>query len=215
MYRVVRAVNTFCVTDLSSLYLDALKDTLYTERADAPRRRSAQTVLYDILVLLLKVTAPILAFTVDEAWEHLTVREEDAPSVHLTRWPAPVVVADGPQLAARWDRLVALRTDILKALEAARAAGTIGSALEARVIITAASTDECSQLTADREALTILAIVSAVDVVAGTAGRTIQVQRAAGRKCARCWMFRTSVGRHSAHPELCDRCMQVITEAST
>ena len=94
-------------------------------------------------------------------------------------------------------------------------AGTIGSALEASVILGAASSDELRQLTAEREALTILTIVSAVEVVPGHGSRTVQVKRAEGRKCARCWMFRAVVGQHPEHPELCERCVSIVTGVPT
>ena len=208
--RVVRAINTFCVVDLSSMYLDALKDGLYTEAPNAPQRRSAQTVLSDMVVGLLTVLAPILSFTADEAWEHLTAREEREPSVHLARWPRLAALHEEPSARERWERILSVRAEVLKALEAARSAELIGGALEAQVTIAARSDDELRQLTADQELVTILTIVSGLEVVSAGDGPRVKIQRAKGRKCLRCWMFRESVGRDATHPELCDRCVTVI-----
>jgi len=211
-FRVVRAVNAWCVTDLSAIYLDALKDALYTEAPHAPRRRSAQTVVYDILGVLVRVIAPVLPFLADEVWEAVPVRDEAAVSAQLLRWPVPQAIPEAGAVLAQGAAWLALRSEVLKALEEARMQGLIGSPLEAQVTL-AAPPPEMERLTNAREGLTILTIVSALEVRPGAAGaqaRAIQVRRAEGTKCARCWMFRTSVGQDAEHPTLCDRCVGVV-----
>jgi isoleucyl-tRNA synthetase len=120
---VFHTLHNFCVVDLSSFYLDVLKDTLYTARADAPERRSAQTVLHETLLALVKLMAPILAFTAEEIWGYLPAASREESSIHLTEFPQVHDALVDEALDARWERLLEVRGEILKALEEEGLAG--------------------------------------------------------------------------------------------
>jgi isoleucyl-tRNA synthetase len=220
-HEVVKDVYQFCVVDLSSFYLDALKDRLYTEAAASVKRRCAQTVLYDILGTLTRVMAPILVTTAEEVWQVMRasgwVKEA---SVHLSRWPeGPAEAVADEAMTQRWNTFLALRDAVMKALETERAKGVIGSPLQAQVTLHV-ETESLQQLCeAHREALAEAFVVSGVVVrrngpaaaatdVPGLAA--IGVAPAAGLKCERCWKHLASVGSDAAHPRLCARCARVV-----
>ncbi|MBI2885182.1 MAG: isoleucine--tRNA ligase [Candidatus Omnitrophica bacterium] len=218
-HQAARALYHYCVVELSSCYLDALKDRLYTEAAGSPARRCAQTVLYAILHALARLTAPVLSLTADEVWQLMRAKGlADEPSVHMARWPADIVPAAerDADLLARWEQFLSVRDEVMKALEAQRAAGVIGSPLEARV--TLVTPDARLQRTWDghRADLAEACVVSdlAVQLGSGAAGPAglsqVIVERAPGTKCQRCWKFQSSVGANAAHPQLCARCAGVI-----
>jgi isoleucyl-tRNA synthetase len=219
-HTVFHSVHNFCAVDLSALYLDIIKDRLYTSRPDDPRRRAAQTTCFDVLGALTRLMAPILTFTCEEAWRYLPGAR--AESVHLEHFPeAPRDWLDDT-LKRDWDRLLEVRREVAKALEAARAAKLIGSALEAAVRITHAPEDLPALLRTKRELLPTLFIVSRVELERSGAsasvtyesqdipGLIIGVDRARGDKCERCWMRSERVGAHPEHPSLCERCVPVI-----
>ncbi len=219
-HEVIKAVYQFCVVDLSSFYLDALKDRLYTEGAAAAKRRCAQFVLYDILTTLVKIVAPVLAATADEVWQsmHRAGWVVEA-SVHLAAWPQPAADGMNEERRQRWSRFRALREVVMKALEEQRAKNVIGSPLEAQVTLLVSDRSLQRECEAYRETLAEAFVVSAVDVqadgvaagaseVPGLAG--VRVARAPGQKCQRCWKHLTSVGSQPAHPALCERCVQVV-----
>jgi isoleucyl-tRNA synthetase len=207
-------LHNFCAVDLSAFYLDVLKDRLYTSAPKSPLRRSAQTALHEILVGLVKLMAPILSFTADEVWRYIPMPDR-AQSVHLTEFPAirPELVDDA--LAQEWERLLVVREEVLRHLEAARKEKRIGSAQEAAVELTVPSAD-FDFLAAHREDLEVICIVSRLAVrradgpEAGQA-MAVRVERALGAKCPRCWNYRESVGTSAAHPDLCGRCADVLT----
>jgi isoleucyl-tRNA synthetase len=208
-------LHNFCAVDLSAFYLDVLKDRVYTSGPASRLRRSAQTAMYEILVTLTKLMAPVLSFTADEVWRYLPMPGKPA-SVHLTEFPAPRAELLDEGLAQEWDRLLLVRDEVLKALEAARKAKRIGSAQEAAVELLAPPAD-FDFLAARREELETICIVSRLtvrrsDEPAGGQTLTVRVERAPGVKCQRCWNFRDSVGASGAHPALCDRCVSVLQE---
>ena len=135
--QAIRAVADFCILDLSAFYLDSLKDKLYTFSPDAPERRSAQTVLYEILLAVTKMMAPVLSFTAEEAWT--TARQEIDPSlegsVFLADYPRYAPAAADEALLARWEKIMAARETVTKAIEEQRQAGVVGSSLEARITL--------------------------------------------------------------------------------
>ena len=210
-HAVYRAIYNFCVVDLSNFYLDIIKDRLYCEGKDSALRRSAQTAMYRILDGMTRMVAPILAFTSDEIWAAMPHDSAaNAESVLLNDIPAydPALALD-EAAAARWTALAALREDVNKALEAARAAKTIGKSLEAAVTLhltaeQAALKNECPDFLAD------LFIVSKVTVGEDAQGETagVDVAPAAGAKCERCWKFHEDVGEDG----LCPRCHSVVAE---
>ena len=207
------AFINFCSVDLSAFYLDVIKDRLYCERADSHERRSAQTVLYALADAMVRLMAPILPFTADEVWEHLPGdakgREE---SVHLALFlEADKSHGDG-ELAERWQRLLALRDGVLKELEEARKNQGLGSALNAKVKVFSADSFR-SFVEPYLDDLAALFIVSAVEVGAsdGQADAwSVQVEKAEGEKCGRCWMVLPTVGQDANHPTLCHRCVSIL-----
>ncbi len=223
-HTVFRAVHNFCAVDLSALYLDVIKDRLYTSAPTDPRRRAAQTTCYDIFRALARMMAPILTFTSEEAWRY--VPGARAESVHLERFPEVPVEWLDDTLDAEWSRLLEVRREIAKALETARAQGLIGSGLEAAVTIVAAPEDLPELLRRKRDLLPTLLIVSQVafDRPASKPavvhesqeipGLVIGIDRARGRKCERCWMWTERVGESAAHPGLCERCLPIVTARS-
>ena len=223
-HTVFHAVHNFCAVDLSALYLDVIKDRLYTSAPTDPRRRAAQTTCYDIFRALARMMAPILTFTSEEAWRY--VPGARAESVHLERFPEVPVEWLDDTLDAEWSRLLEVRREIAKALETARARGLIGSGLEAAVTIAAAPEDLPELLRRKRDLLPTLLIVSQVGFDRPASkpavvhesqeipGLVIGIDRARGRKCERCWMWTERVGESAAHPGLCERCLPIVTARS-
>ncbi len=207
---VSHAVNDFCVVELSSFYLDIIKDRLYCEEKDSLARRSAQTALWLILDTMTKLFAPILAFTCDEIWQAMPHRQgDDGRNVLLNQMNQPFTgyALDGEAMA-RWDKVIAVRDAVNSALEAARNEKKIGKSLEAAVSLTVPAEDAfLTQL--DRDELADLLIVSQVDTAVG-GELAVSVSPAAGEKCERCWKHHSLVGSHTQHPTLCPRCAKVV-----
>jgi isoleucyl-tRNA synthetase len=224
-----QSLHNFCAVDLSALYLDVLKDRLYTSAANAPERRAAQTACYRILDALVRLMAPILTFTAEEVWDHFRVAGK-APSVHLTDFPAvdPAWLDEGVERA--WGDLLRVRGEIAKGLEQARAAKLIGAALDAHVTLYVSDPAlRASVGAAGERLLRELCIVSQARIEAGgpptglasgpdqivlretgLPGLAVAVRHADGQKCARCWTWSAAVGRDAGHPALCERCLPVI-----
>jgi isoleucyl-tRNA synthetase len=213
------SVHNFCAVDLSALYLDVIKDRLYTSAPGDPRRRAAQTVCYEVFGALARLMAPLMTFTAEEAWRYLPGTRSE--SVHLERFPEVPLEWLDDTLKREWDRLLEVRREVARALELARARKLIGSGLEATVRIATAPEDLPALLDAKGTVLQTLFIVSGVELGAGPSGvvhyesqeipgLVIDVDRAPGDKCERCWMRRPSVGTSAAHPGLCDRCVAVV-----
>jgi isoleucyl-tRNA synthetase len=208
-------LHNFCAVDLSSLYLDILKDRLYTRGGRSPQRRSAQTAMHHVLDVLIRVSAPILAFTAEEAWQAVPPGGGQRESVHLADWPAVDQGLIDEPLEAEWERLLEVRKEVSKALEIARQGDMIGNALEAEVTIACADERTLRFLKEKEHMLADLFIVSQVvlkGVNALGSGRTreVSVARARGTKCARCWKYSVSVGEDDAHPTICRRCVAVV-----
>ena len=205
---VSHAVNDFCVVELSSFYLDIIKDRLYCDETGGVSRRSAQTALWMILDTITKLFAPILAFTCDEIWLAMPHKDsDDARNVLLNQMNKPfeAYALDGGAMAA-WNGLTEVRNTVNGALEAARAEKKIGKSLEAKVTIPAGKIDGDRFM--DMEDLADLMIVSQVEVSADAVD--VQVAPAQGAKCERCWKVLPSVGRDGEHPGLCPRCARVV-----
>ena len=200
---VVQRLQTYCSEDLGGFYLDVLKDRLYTAAAGSAGRRSAQTALALIRDALLKLMAPILSFTAEEAWSIL--RPGD-PTIFVHTWERMLPdIAGGDALAARWSKIVAVRALVQKELEAVRQAGRIGSSLQAEVDIVA-DADTYAALASLDDDLRFVLITSAARVTQGDA-LSITVAPSTHPKCERCWHWRADVGRDSAHAGLCGRCV--------
>ncbi|MGW8312322.1 MAG: isoleucine--tRNA ligase [Desulfuromonadales bacterium] len=210
------AVHNFCAVDMSAFYLDVLKDRLYTAPTTSPARRSAQTAMYRILDALTRMMAPVLSFTAEEIWGFLPGERE--ASVHLADFPSFAASLVDVNLEAKYDRLLALRSDVAKVLEHARTDKVIGHSLDARVQL-AADGDLGALLKSEAGQLAELFIVSQVEVCdnlpQGSVGESlpglkITVGKAAGEKCSRCWNYATTVGADEKHPEICHRCLQAL-----
>ncbi len=200
--RAYHALYNFCVIDMSNFYMDVLKDRLYC--ADGPARRSAQTALYRILVDFTRLLAPILCFTAQEIWSFIPKTPGMKEYVVFEQMPAPRPAAD-EAFTAKWARLIAVRDEVKKALEQARAEKAIGSSLEAAVTLAADAADRALLTAMDPADLADLFIVSQVTVEAGEA-LGVRVARADGQKCPRCWKY----DRHAGADGLCPRCAKVL-----
>jgi isoleucyl-tRNA synthetase len=216
-HTIFHALNNFCAVDLSAVYLDILKDRLYTFRKDSPLRRGSQTVLFDVLMALTKLMAPILSFTAEEIWRMLPEaarREAGADSVHLASFPEAHPKWKDEALAQRWERLLEIRTRVQAELELKRRDKIIGASLEARVILQA-NPDAYSLLKKYEQDLPTLFIVSQVEVeevhhLPQQSDVVVTVVKAEGEKCERCWNYRPAVGTFPDHRTLCDRCVEAI-----
>ena len=226
---VSHAINDFCVVELSSFYLDIIKDRLYCEEKDGAKRRSAQTALWLILDTMTKLFAPILAFTCDEIWQAMPHRDsDDGRNVILNEMNQPFAdyaLDDAAML--RWGVLMQLRDSVNAALEAARNEKKIGKALEAHVTLVTDQAVAESNLEETRKAFADqwadLFIVSDVEVSDDAAlyaqgidtvlsGVRVLISEAKGEKCERCWKHHTGVGSDIAHPTLCPRCAAVVAK---
>lgn len=205
-HQVVHQLHNYCSEDLGGFYLDILKDRLYTSTAKGLPRRSAQTALHHIAHSLVRLFAPILSFTSDEVWEHLTGDAED--SVLLHQWHAFPVQPDTKLLQQRWEKIRALRAQVLKKLEESRTQGQIGSSLAATVDIRAHDAD-FALLSTLQDDLRFVLIVSEVNLTRGNDSQQqeISVKSSTHDKCERCWHYREDVGQHAEHPALCQRCI--------
>jgi isoleucyl-tRNA synthetase len=212
---IYHAIYNFCTITLSARYFDIIKDRLYIYAPKSFERRSAQTVLYRIADVLARLIAPILAFTADEIWENLPAR--DLPSVHLAEFPAASQTKD-VELAARWEKLFAVRDEVLKSLETARNEKLIGSSLEAKTILTA-DDDLFEFLNRYAAELRYIFIVSQVELNRSSDtekdGLRVQVVTADGKKCERCWNYSVKVGVSERYPTICERCVAVLNEIET
>jgi len=219
---VYKEVYAFCNDDLSSFYLDILKDRLYTSSTYAPQRQSAQTVLFYILNYLVRLLAPILVFTAEEVFGLMPKNQElrSAAGVHCLAWLEVPEQWRNQDIQRRYEPLVALRPFVMRALEDQRKDGRIGSSLEARIIFKSCSAEDLEYLTAHQDELPADFIVSQVDVrsvetVSNPLGsqfsRTeVEIVRAEGEKCQRCWNYRV-LGVDPDYPDLCERCAAALS----
>ena len=211
-HTVSHAINDFCVVELSSFYLDIIKDRLYCEETDGLKRRSAQTALWMILDTMTKLFSPILAFTCDEIWQAMPHRaEDDSRNVVLNDMNKPFAeYALDDAAMAKWSRIIAVRNAVNGALEAARAEKKIGKALEADIYLTVTAEDAFLK-EMDGVELADIMITSGVVVTVGDELK-VDVVAAKGEKCERCWKVLSSVGTVAEHPTVCKRCAAVVSK---
>jgi len=214
-HAIYHALNNFCSVDLSAVYLDILKDRLYTFRKDSPLRRGSQTVLYKIILAMTKLMAPVLSFTAEEIWRTLSAQFPEAleaKSVHASRFPDAQPEWNDQALAQRWERLLKYRTEVQGLLEGMRQEKEIGSSLEARVELLARPPvyEFLKPYEADLPALFIVSQVGLVSDPTTASDLAIVKSRARGKKCERCWNYRSAVGKDESHPTLCDRCVEAV-----
>ncbi len=220
-YHVVyHSLYNYCTLDLSAFYLDVLKDRLYTSPAPSQPRRSAQTVLYHLLDGMTRLMAPILMFTADEIWQHIPAGNHKEMSVHLALFPDANEKWHDQNLGKRWDFLLAVRSEVTKALEIARGQKLIGHPLDAAVIISA-SESIYDQIQPYAESLSTLFIVSEASLKKGELledayiseelkGLSIRIEPAGGKKCERCWKHASDVGQSTAYETVCGRCRDAL-----
>jgi isoleucyl-tRNA synthetase len=208
-HRVYHLINGFCAVEISSFYIDVMKDPLYTLAPDSAERRSAQTAILETVATLAKLLGPVLPFTAEEVWGFLPGRKEE--SVHLAKFPVADATRRDADLEARWQRLMEVRRVASLELERARQAGQIGKSLEAQVEIEPDNEATCRLLKTMGPMLETILIVSQVHVNGPTGNELrVKVRHAAGEKCVRCWRWTEDVGMDAAHPELCGRCTDVL-----
>ena len=207
---VYHSIHNFCVVDMSNFYLDVLKDRLYTEKADSPRRRAAQTAMYLILNAMTRMIAPILAYTSDEIWKFMPHSAADEAShVIYNEMPEKVAVDVDDSFMEFWNRIHELRDDVKKTLEPMIKEKTIKSSLEAKVTLSAGG-ETLEFLRQAEPELADAFIVSEVVIADNGAGLEITAEKAEGEKCERCWAIRKSVGADAEHPTLCAHCCETL-----
>ncbi|MGZ8921367.1 MAG: class I tRNA ligase family protein, partial [Limisphaerales bacterium] len=210
-------ISQFAAVELSAIYHDIVKDRLYTDAANAPRRRSTQTVLHRIVRGLCQMLAPMIAFTADEAWEFIPAASKEG-SVHESEWKA-TEFSVSPEEKKVWADLFKLREQVLPELEKARQAKTIGKALEAQVklgLTDGVTTWVVDHLLPLQELLNVSQIKTAHHSAADPSAKdlqgfpTVEVARADGQKCERCWHYEMDVGTDKDHPTICARCVTAV-----
>ena len=218
---VFHSLHNFCTVDLSSLYLDILKDRLYTSPASSRERRAAQTALYKILDALVRLMATILSYTAEEVWGHLPGPKPRVESVHLTLFPEVEAKYLDEQFEERWELLLKVRGEVSKSLEIARQNKLIGNSLEAAVTL-GAPEKLLSFLRQNEAQLQDFFIVSQVELVSSLPaeayrspeleGLKILVSRAKGKKCERCWIYDPRTGESTDYPSVCPRCRDALSK---
>ncbi|MGL4667011.1 MAG: class I tRNA ligase family protein, partial [Saezia sp.] len=199
---IVARLQTFCSEDLGAFYLDILKDRLYTAGKGSHARRSAQTVLWHVVQAMLRMAAPILSFTAEEAWAIFSTKNQETIFVE-TFWEIPAV-ANGGELLSKWKRLQEIREVVNKEIEQLRADGKVGSSLQANIVIEATS-DDLALMRSLKEDLKFVFITSKAQAKEGQELRVFVTQNTE-KKCERCWHYSEDVGSNSEHPTLCGRC---------
>ncbi|MFA7665306.1 MAG: isoleucine--tRNA ligase [Burkholderiaceae bacterium] len=204
----VARIQTFCSEDLGAFYLDILKDRLYTTAPDSRARRSAQTALHAITDALLRIIAPILSFTAEEAWPIFAGEQHASPhgTIFTRTWHRFEPLADADTLRAKWETIRAVRADVQRRLEDVRTAGAIGSSLQAEVTLRLGG-ERVDALASLGDDLRFVLIVSAASVERSDGEDEIVVQPSPHTKCERCWHWRSDVGAQAGHPTLCGRCV--------
>ena len=212
------AIHNFCSIEMSSYYLDILKDRLYAYKADSFERRSAQTAMYEIMLDLVVMIAPVLSFTMEEVWQFMKKPASMPESVFMMPWPECKEEYINEALESKWDNFIEIRSEITRVLEGARRAKTIGHSLDAKVELHA--TGEALAILRSVEGdLATLLIVSQAKLVEGLAGGVeatgredlkVTVQAAEGEKCERCWIYSDTVGKDAEHPTVCARCAAAL-----
>jgi isoleucyl-tRNA synthetase len=218
---VYHSLHNFCVLDLSAFYLDIIKDRLYTSPPQSLARRSAQTAMNEILESLVRLMAPVLSFTSDEIWQHMKGKEHSS-SVHTELFVPVNTTYKDPELAGRWEDIIALRKEVTKALELARKDKKLGHPLDASVTV-GLSPDLMEKIAPYREQLRSIFIVSSVDIKdmdqlekslesETLPGLRVKVSPSTDPKCERCWVHDPTVGNDTSRPTICKRCIQALAE---
>jgi isoleucyl-tRNA synthetase len=206
-HRVFTLIHNFCAVEMSSIYMDLLKDRMYCDAADSRSRRSAQTAMSVILDALVRMLAPILVHTTEEVWEVMAKTE----SIHLAEMPKVDASINWQKDEAKWQKLMALRDKVLVTLEPLRKDKVIGSNQESSVTIRCNNDDAAAIENFGLKNFTALCIVSEVKLEKSAAETTVSAQKSPHQKCQRCWNYWPTVGKNSKYADLCERCVSVIS----
>ena len=213
-HEAYQAINVFCVTDMSSFYLDIIKDRLYTAKANSKERRAAQTTMYIILDSLVRMLAPLTSFTAEEIWKYMNKsKNEKVESVMLTTYPEVNPQYENEELRAKWEKIVKIKEIVSKKLEEARAEKIIGHSLNAKVTLFAEG-DLYKFIKENKELLQTVFIISNLEVEENQRSNEeklgVKIEQAEGEKCERCWMYSTTVGEDKENPTICHRCSEAL-----
>ena len=213
-HEAYQAINVFCVTDMSSFYLDIIKDRLYTAKANSKERRAAQTTMYIILDSLVRMLAPLTSFTAEEIWKYMNKsKNEKVESVKLTTYPEVNSQYENEELRAKWEKIVKIKEIVSKKLEEARAEKIIGHSLNAKVTLFAEG-DLYKFIKENKELLQTVFIISNLEVEENQRSNEeklgVKIEQAEGEKCERCWMYSTTVGEDKENPTICHRCSEAL-----
>ena len=213
-HEAYQAINVFCVTDMSSFYLDIIKDRLYTAKANSKERRAAQTTMYIILDSLVRMLAPLTSFTAEEIWKYMNKsKNEKVESVMLTIYPEVNSQYENEELRAKWEKIVKIKEIVSKKLEEARAEKIIGHSLNAKVTLFAEG-DLYKFIKENKELLQTVFIISNLEVQENQRSNEeklgVKIEQAEGEKCERCWMYSTTVGEDKENPTICHRCSEAL-----
>ena len=213
-HEAYQAINVFCVTDMSSFYLDIIKDRLYTSKVNSKERRAAQTTMYIILDSLVKMLAPLTCFTAEEIWKYMPKKENEAvESVMLTNYPTVNEQYENADLRSKWEKIVSIKETVSKKLEEARAEKIIGHSLNAKVVLFAEG-DLYNFIKENLELLQTVFIVSGLEVEENQRANEeklgVKIEQADGEKCERCWMYSTTVGEDKENPTICHKCSEAL-----
>lgn len=219
-HRVFHTIYNFCTVEMSAFYLDILKDRAYTFAKNSKERRAGQTVMYSILLNLVKLSAPILVHTAEEVWSSIIHKDEDVASIHLATCPKENPAWTDNALNERWEKLINMRTDIARELEKIRANKLIGNSLEASVNLTTENEELWQFLKSYEKDLPMIFIVSEVKLERKNTSKAVKGELipdlwiegsvSQHKKCERCWNLRESVGAVQEHPTICERCVAAL-----
>ncbi|WP_321328231.1 isoleucine--tRNA ligase [uncultured Ilyobacter sp.] len=223
-YNLFHDIHYFAGIDMSAFYLDIIKDRLYAENGDSIDRRAAQTVMYEVLVSMNKMIAPILSFTAEEIWSKIPEASKDAESILLSSWYENNDQYIDEELAAKWDQIIKIRKEANKSLERARQGENriIGNSLDAKILIKLNDEGLAKLLEENRKLIEEVLIVSSLEIVSEidetftegeeVEGMFVKVLHAEGEKCERCWKYSTKIGTLEEHPTICPRCSEVLSK---
>lgn len=217
-YSLFQEITYFCSVEMSSFYLDIVKDRIYCEGTKSLERRSAQTVLTEVLKVLVRIIAPVLSFTADEIWERIPENLKEEESVHLSKWIEVNPEHRNEELNRKWNKIHSLRKEVNRKLEAQRQAGLIGHSLDARVLLNIENGEYSFIKEYSENEVSDMFIVSQTKFVddrlesSEIDGISIGVEKASGQKCERCWKYSEEVGTHEKYPDVDSRCAKVLAE---
>jgi isoleucyl-tRNA synthetase len=210
-HRVFSLIYNFCTVEMSSIYMDVLKDRMYCDETDSLSRRSGQTAMYRILDCLVRMLAPVLAHTAQEAWAAMKFKSQDVESVHLAEMAKVDESIDWQGQEPKWDKIMGLRDEVLRILEGLRQEKKIASNQEASVTIRSGDEESAAILNEfGPEQFGALCIVSEVKIQKAAEQTIVAANKSSYQKCQRCWNYWSSVGANSEFTDLCERCIEVI-----